>query len=81
MSKEKTEYPELKLDNKKATTNQQKVEWSKQFLESILTVELNKTSDRERMLREMNILNDKDLKTVDVNENRKRIENEEFENN
>lgn len=81
MSKEKTEYPELKLDNKKATTNQQKVEWSKQFLESILTVELNKTSDRERMLIEMNILNDKDLKTVDVNENRKRIENEEFENN
>ena len=81
MTKEKTEYPELKLDNKKATTNQQKVEWSKQFLESILTVELNKTSDRERMLIEMNILNDKDLKTVDVNENRKRIENEEFENN
>ena len=33
------------------------------------------------MLIEMNILNDKDLKTVDVNENRKRIENEEFENN
>ena len=35
MEKEKTEYPDLTLGNKKAVTNEEKVKLFKQFLESI----------------------------------------------
>ena len=65
MDKEKTEYPELRLNNKKATTIEEKVELFKQFLESIFTVESkHKISDQKRMLIETNILNDEILKQL-----------------
>ena len=35
MKKEKTEYPDLTLVNKKAVTNEDKVKLFKQFLETI----------------------------------------------
>lgn len=60
--KEKTEYLELKFRNKKAVTDEEKVELFKQLLESILTVGPEpKMSDQEKILIEMNILNNKDL--------------------
>ena len=52
------------------------------FLESIFVAEPeNKISDQEKMLIEMNVLNDNDLDTIDMNENRKNIEKEELTNN
>ena len=81
MSKEKIEYPLRKLDNKKATTDKEKVQLFKLLQESIFTVEPeHRISDQERILIEMNILNDKDPKTADLNENRKNMEKEELVN-
>ena len=62
MEKEKTEYPNLTPGNKKAKTNEDKVKLSKQFLETILITEPeHKISDQEKILIEMDILNDNDL--------------------
>lgn len=73
----------MKFENKKAATNKGKVKLFKQFLESIFTVEPEHTiSDQERILivNRDKLLNDKDFKTTDVNENHKNIEKEELEN-
>ena len=52
------------------------------FLESIFVTEPeHKISDQEKMLIEMNVLNDNDLDTIDMNENHKNIEKEELTNN
>ena len=81
MEKEKTEYPELALDDKKATTNEEKATLFKQFLESIFITEPeHKISDQEKILIEMDILNDNDLETIDLNENQKNIGIEELAN-
>ena len=81
MGKDKTEYPELTLDNKKATTNEEKTKLFKQFLESIFIAEPeHKISNQKKILMEMNILNDNDLETIDINESHKNIEKEELEN-
>lgn len=80
MGKDKTEYPELTLDNKKATTNEEKAKSFKQFLESIFIAEPeHKISDQKEILMEMNILNDNDLERIDINESHKNIEKEELE--
>lgn len=79
MGKDKTEYPELTLDNKKATTNEEKAKSFKQFLESIFIAEPeHKISDQKEILMEMNILNDNDLERIDINESHKNIEKEEL---
>ena len=39
MEKEKTEYPDLTMGNKKAIANEEKVKLFKQFLESIFITE------------------------------------------
>ena len=81
MGKDKTEYPELTLDNKKATANEEKAKLFKQFLESIFIAEPeHKISDQKKILMEMNILNDNDLETIDINESHNNIEKEELEN-
>ena len=72
MEKEKIEYPDLTLGNKKATTNAEKVKLFKQFLKTIFITEPeHKISDQEKELIEMDILNDKDLETITLNENHK----------
>ena len=61
-------FPELTFDNKKATTNEEKAILFKQFKESIFIVDLeHKISDQIKMLIEMNVLNDNDLETIDMN--------------
>ena len=81
MEKEKTEYPNLTPGNKKAKTNEDKVKLSKQFLETILITEPeHKISDQEKILIEMDILNDNDLETIKLNENHKDIKIEELAN-
>ena len=81
MGKDKKQYPELTLDNKKATTNEEKAKLFKQFLESIFIAEPeHKISDQKKILMEMNILNGNDLETIDINESHKNIEKEELEN-
>ena len=81
MEKEKTEYPDLTLGNKKAVTNEEKVKLFKQFLESIFITEPeHKISDQEKILIEMNILNVNDLETIELNENHKDIKIEELTN-
>ena len=72
MEKEKIEYPDLTLGNKKATTNAEKVKLFKQFLKTIFITEPeHKISDQEKELIEMDILNDNDLETITLNENHK----------
>ena len=72
MEKEKIEYPDLTLGNKKATTNAKKVKLFKQFLKTIFITEPeHKISDQEKELIEMDILNDNDLETITLNENHK----------
>ena len=79
MEKEKIEYPDLTLSNKKATTNQEKVNLFKQFLETtFITEPEHKISDREKELIEKDILNDNDLETIKLNENHKDINIEEL---
>ena len=74
-------YFELTLDNKKATTNEEKAKLFKQFLQSIFIAEPeHKISDQEKMVIEMNILNDNDLETIDMNEKHKNVEKDELEN-
>ena len=81
MEKEKTEYPELTLDDKKATTNEEKAILFKQILESIFITEPeHKISDQEKILIEMDILNYNDLETIELNENHKDIKIEELTN-
>ena len=66
------------MDNKKAKL---KAILFKQFLESIIITELeHKFSDREKILIEMDILNDNDLETIDLNKNHKNIGIEELTN-
>ena len=72
MEKEKIEYPDLTLGNKKATTNAENVKLFKQFLKTIFITEPeHKISDQEKELIEMDILNDNDLETITLNENHK----------
>ena len=72
MEKEKIEYPDLTLGNKKATTNAEKVKLFKQFLKTIFITEPeHKISDQEKELIEIDILNDNDLETITLNENHK----------
>ena len=74
MEKEKTEYPDLTLGNKKTKTNKDKLKLFKQFSETIFITEPEyKTSDQEKILIEMDILNDNDLETIELNENHKDI--------
>ena len=81
MEKEKTEYPDLTLGNKKAVTNEEKVKLFKQFLESIFITESDhKISDQEKILIEMDILNDNDLEMIELNQNHKDIKIEELTN-
>ena len=81
MEKEKSEYPDLTLGNKKAVTNEEKVKLFKQFLESIFITEPeHKISDQEKILIEMDILNDNDLEMLELNENHKDIKIEELTN-
>ena len=69
------------MDNKKATTNEEKAILFKQFLESVFIAEPeHKISDQEKMLIEMDILNDNDLETIDLNENHKNIGIKELTN-
>ena len=69
------------MNNEKATTNEEKAKSFRQFLELIFIAEPeHKISGQEKMLIEMNILNDNDLETLDINENHKNIEKEELEN-
>ena len=56
MEKEKIEYPDLTLGNKKATSNEEKVNLFKQFLETtFITEPEHKISDREKELIEKDI--------------------------
>ena len=69
------------MSNEKATTNEEKAKLFRQFLELIFIAEPeHKISGQKKMLIEMNILNDNDLETIDINENHKNIEKEELEN-
>ena len=62
------------MDNKKAITNEEKVKLFKKFLESIFVTEPeHEIYDQEKILIEMDILNDNDLETIDLNENHKDI--------
>ena len=81
MEKEETEYPDLTLGNKKAKTNKDKLKLFKQFSETIFITEPEyKTSDQEKILIEMDILNDNDLETIELNENHKDIKIEGLTN-
>ena len=69
------------MNNEKATTNEEKAKLFRQFLELIFIAEPeHKISGQKKMLIEMNILNDNDLETIDINENHKNIEKEELKN-
>ena len=60
------------MGNKKAITNEEKVKLFKQFLETIfITGPEHNISDQEKILIEMDILNDNDLETIKLNENHK----------
>ena len=66
---------------KKAITNEDKVELFKQFLETIFITEPeHKITVQEKVLIEMDILNDNDLDTIELNENHKDIKIEELTN-
>ena len=76
MEKEKTEYPDLTLGN-----SEDKVKLFKPFLETIFITEPeHKISDQEKILTKMDILNDNDLETIELNENHKHIKIEELTN-
>ena len=78
MEKEKIEYPDLTLGNKKATSNEEKVNLFKQFLETtFITEPEHKICHREKELIEKDIQNDNDLETIKLNENHKDINIEE----
>ena len=65
------------MDNKKAITNEEKAKSFKQFLDSIFVAEPeHKISDQQKILIEMNILNDKNLEIKDINESHKNKEKE-----
>ena len=81
VEKKKTEYPDLTLGNKKAVTNEEKVKLFKQFVESIFITEPeHKISDQEKILIEMDILNNNDLETIELNEHHKDIKIEGLTN-
>ena len=81
MEKEKTEYPDLTLGNKKAVTNEEKLKLFKQFLESIFITEPeHKISNQEKILIEMDILNDNDFEMIELTEIHKDIKIEELTN-
>ena len=81
MEKEKIKYSDLTLGNKKAITNKEKVKFFKQFLETIfITDPEHKILDQDKKLIEMDILKDKDLDTIKVNENHKDIKIDELTN-
>ena len=77
MEKEKTEYPDITLGNKKTTTNEEKIKLFKQCLETIFITARTQTSDQEKELIEMDILNDNDLE-IKLNENHIDINIEEL---
>ena len=81
MDKEKTEYPDLTLGNKKAVTIEDKIKLFKQFLKTIFVTEPeHQISDKEKTLIETYILNDNDLVTIETNKNHKDITIKELTN-